>query len=271
MADRAIGDVIGRMSPSRLDVAQRCLAQFRFRYVDPDPKRVPHAWRMAFGSAMDDAANGVYNVKLRDATTPSAADAADRFAEAWDYNSTLVDEWEGSSRGQVLDVGTQGARLWRDNIAQYVQPTHAPQHHAEREIVDPRNQDKWTLHGYIDLMCNVKGIDVVSDLKTSGKRYNANAFVNSQPAAYTLLTGVPVFSYHIITSTKQPQTQVLQAHIADDVRDMYVLRSGMLRRQIRNAHMSGDWLPNRQHMMCSKRYCDQWARCEAEFGGEVKA
>ena len=44
----------------------------------------------------------------------------------------------------------------------------------------------------------------------------------------------------------------------------------MIRRQIRNAYMTGDWLPNRQHMLCSKTYCEQWHRCQGEFGGEVK-
>lgn len=272
MAEKQLGDVIARMSPSRLDVAQRCLAQFRFRYVDPDGRNMPFAWRMAFGSAMDDAANGVYSYKLEKHRTPSAEDAAERFAAAWDYNSTLVEEWEGSTRGNVLDVGTKGAKLWRNEIAQHVQPLKDPQLHVQREITDPMTQEKWTLHGYLDLLGEVDGLRMVTDLKTSGKRYSDSAFAsNSQPAAYTLLTDVPVFSYHVVTTAKTPVTQVMTAKVGDSQRHAYVLRAGMLRRQIRHAYMTGDWLPNRQHMMCSKRYCDQWQRCVAEFGGEVKA
>ena len=272
MSERPIGDVIARMSPSRLDVAQKCLAQFRFRYVEPDDRNMPKAWRMMFGSAMDDAANGVYGVKLQTHETPSAKDAAERFAAAWDYNSTVVDDWEGSTKGDVLDIGTKGAALWRDEIAQHVQPLKEPQLHVEREIVDPRTQERWTLHGFLDLYGEVGGQEQTIDLKTSGKRYSASAFAgSSQPAAYTTLTGQQTFSYHVVTSTKHPATQVLTAKVSESHQTAYLVRAGMLRRQIRNAYMTGDWLPNRQHMTCSKRYCDQWQRCVAEYGGEVKA
>lgn len=272
MTERPIGEVIAKMSPSRLDVAQRCLALFRFRYVEPDGRNMPHAWRMAFGSAMDDAANVVYRRKLESHETVSSSEVADLFANAWDYNATLVEDFESSSRGELLDVGVRGAALWRDNIAQHVQPTKPPQLHVARDITDPRTREKWTLHGYLDLLCEINSTQVVSDLKTSAKRYNDSALTtNSQPAAYTLLTDVPTFQYHVLTNTKKPQTQVLSAHVSDDVRNSYIVRAGMLRRQVRHAYMTGDWIPNRQHVLCSRRYCDQWERCTREFGGEVKA
>lgn len=260
------------MSPSRLDVAQRCLALFRYRYVDPQPNDTPSGWKRAFGAAMDSAANEVYEHKYANHRTVPASDAADRFAAAWEVEAETVGDWEGAKRGAVLDTGVEGAKLWRDNIAQWVQPTQLPQLHVEREVVDAANYDVWTLHGYIDVIGEVQGTTFVTDLKTSARRYSESSmFINTQPAAYTWLTQTPAFSYHVVTNTKQPQTQVLQGTVDASTQDLFLRRAGMLRRQVRAAYMSGDWLPNRQHVLCSRKYCEQWQRCAKDFGGEVKA
>jgi len=283
MVEKQLGDVINKMSPSRIDAAQRCLALFKYRYVDVQRHAEPRAWKTAFGTAMDDAANGVYQQKLDTHVTPSANDVAERFDWAWDLQKPLIEQWEDAKPGDILDRGTQGAKMWRENIALYMQPTQKPQFHVEREIVDPKDNSTWTLHGFIDLVGQVDGLaasfndmapgtTINVDLKTSGKRYSESKLQTaSQPAAYTILTGEPKFAYHVITTTKKPVTQWLQADISPSIQHLYVVRAGMTRRMIRNAYMTGDWMPNRDHVLCSRKYCGEWARCQAEFGGEVKA
>ena len=158
-----------------------------------------------------------------------------------------------------LKVPREGPDLWAGELA--------------KEFGDMMAEDSSTAtERFLDLYGEVGGQEQTIDLKTSGKRYSASAFAgSSQPAAYTTLTGQQTFSYHVVTSTKHPATQVLTAKVSESHQTAYLVRAGMLRRQIRNAYMTGDWLPNRQHMTCSKRYCDQWQRCVAEYGGEVKA
>ena len=272
MTEKQIGDVISRMSPSRLDCAAKCLAQFYYRYVSPVATDGARAWRLSFGNAMDDAANAVYREKLsrNNEHTPSAKDAADRFAASWDIASLAIDDWEGTDQGTTLDIGVRGAKLWRDNIAQFVEPAMDPQLHIQCEIQDD-NRDRWTLHGFVDLLAHVDGHPVIIDLKTSSKRYSESSFASaSQPAAYSIILDSPRFSYHVVTTAKNPVTQVLSATISETTQDNYLLRAGMLRRQIKQAYMTGDWLPNRMHMTCKRRYCEQWERCQSDYGGEVQ-
>ena len=215
MVEKELGEVISRMSPSRIDVAQRCLALFKYRYVVPDDLKHPSGWKRAFGAAMDTAANGVYTSKFESHVTPDAEDAAAQFAAAWDAESETVEDWSGTSKSDKLDSGVQGVKQWRENIALYCQPKQLPQLHVQKDVIDEKDNTTWTLHGYVDLVCDMPGHqDVVTDLKTSGRKYSGSAIqVNTQPAAYTYITGTSTFSYHVVTSTKVPKVQVLTAGV----------------------------------------------------------
>lgn len=270
MAERTLADLNGRMSPWRIDCANRCMAQFAFRYLERSRDN-SQSVAAAFGSALDMAANGVYSAKLKTHETPSANDAADRFASAWDYVSIVVDDWGDEDRGKLLDRGVAGAKLWRENVAQWVQPLSEPQVPRSKMLRDPQTGEHWELMGYVDLHAMVRDRETIVDLKAPGKRYSdSKVLTETQPVAYTLLTDVPRFEYHVVTNTPRPVTQVLGATIGDTHRDFFLLRASMIRRLIRAAYMSGDWLPNRQHTLCTRRYCDQWQKCEAKFGGEVR-
>lgn len=271
MTDVTLGDLIGRMSPSRIDCANRCLAQFYFRYVERSPFKGKSV-ALSYGNAFDTTSGRTYEAKLNDDnhTTPSASDVQDRWADAWDYHAQVIDDWGEVSKSQMLDRGVQGVKLWRDNIAQFVTPIEKPQVRLQKTVTDPISGEQFDLMGFVDLRAIVKGRDVVADMKAPGKLYNPDRLLNeTQPVAYTLLADVSRFEYHIMTSAKTPKVQVIGADISKDAQQSFLLRTGMLRRQVSNAWMSGDWLPNRQHQLCKRRYCDDWSSCEAKFGGSV--
>lgn len=265
----SLESLIGRMSPSRLETAAKCLAQFAFRYVERLPERFRAA--MQFGNAVDDTGNGTYEAKRKSGATPSKSDVQERFAAAWDWAAAAVDDWEDETAGQLLDVGVKAVAAWRDRIAVHVVP-EAVQEKLEAVVADPATGDRFVLTGYLDVRGNVpsKQRRVVADLKTSGRVYRPDVFARRfQPVTYTLLTGIPTFEYHVLTTTKEPQTQVLRATLPDSDRDAFLRRAGMIRRQVGHAYATGDWLPNRSHMMCSRRYCEFWATCEKRHGGRV--
>jgi hypothetical protein len=273
MADVQLGDLIGRMSPSRIDCANRCLAQFYFRYVERS-QFVGGSVAINFGNAFDATTGDTYTEKLKteNVTTPSASDVADRWAAAWDYNAELVDDWGDNTRGDMLDRGVKGVQLWRDNIAQYVAPLEAPQVRLSATVKDPLKGDTFELMGFADLHAIVRDRDTITDMKAPGKLYTPDRLLTeTQPVAYTLMAGVSRFEYHVMTSAKNPKVQVIGADISKDAQDAFLIRTGMLRRQVKHAWQSGDWLPNRQHMMCKRRFCDDWQKCEAKFGGKVVA
>jgi len=261
-----LGKLIDVMSPSRLDCAQRCLAQFRFRYLDRLPSPKPAT--TVLGSAMDAAANDVYLSKMDTGTTLSGDDVADRFVHEFDWHATQVEDWT-VDRGKTMDTGVRVATTWRDNIAQHVTPSQV-QPQFKRDVVDPVSGDQFTFTGYVDTMIRVGDQEAVADLKTTGRRYPTNQIVKAtQPAVYTLLTGQPTFVYHVVTTTAKPSTQCLTGTLSDSHHRHTLIRTGMVRRQVAAAYSSGDWLPNRGHMLCSRRWCPYWRQCEVEYGGEV--
>lgn len=273
MADVQLGDLIGRMSPSRIDCANRCLAQFYFRYVERSPF-VGNNVALNFGNAFDAVTGDTYTAKLEanNESTPSAEDVADRWAASWDYAAEMVDDWGGVTRGDMLDRGVEGVQLWRDNIAQYVKPLEKPQVRLTATVKDPLRGDVFDLLGFADLHAIVKERDTITDMKAPGKLYSPDKLITeTQPVAYTLMAGVSRFEYHVMTSAKHPKVQVIGATIGKDAQDAFLIRTGMIRRQIKHAYMGGDWLPNRQHMMCKRRFCNDWHRCEKKFGGKVVA
>lgn len=262
-----LDQLIGTVSPSRLETAQRCLAQFLFRYVERRPERFNAS--MQFGNAADAASGESYRDKMRTGRTPSAKDVQARFADEWDWAATAVDDWGEEKRGDLLDVGTRAMATWRDRIADFVQPA-AVQEDLTQVVTDATSGDSFALRGIIDVRGVAAALPVVADLKTSGKLYRADTFQRKfQPTAYTLLTGTPTFQYHVLTTQRTPQTQVLQCAVADHERVAFLRRAAMLRRQVATAFRTGDWLPNRTHTLCSRRYCDHWETCEKRFGGRV--
>lgn len=262
------------VSPWKLETAQQCLAKFYFRYVE---RIYDGSFRaaMQFGNAVDATGNDTYRAKQLSGRTPAAKDVQERFAAHWDFEAGAVDDWGDDDRGSLLDRGVAGVALWRDRVAAFVTPQHA-QHDLTREVTDPVSGDTFTLRGIVDLRgtVRVEGQEqrVTADLKASHRRYEAATFQRKfQPVAYSLLTDTPRFDYHVLVSTKTPQTQVMSCTISDADRAAFLRRAAMLRRQVAHAFRTGDWLPNRSGNLCSRRYCPFWSTCEQRFGGRVPA
>lgn len=262
--------ILGRWSPSKIDCANKCAAQFRYRYVQRLPEATTSS--LAFGRALDETGNAVYIEKQRTGKTPSVDDARARWAAEWDYYGDAVVEWDDDeSKGSCLDEGVRGVPLWRNGFAAHLQP-EAVQEKLVKTVVDEASGDSFEVSGVLD----VRGViaaaarKVVADLKSSGKRYGVDRVIRgTQPVAYTLLTGIPTFEFHVLVRTKTPKTQLFRAAITDDDRRAFVKRTAILRRNVAHALTSGDWLPNRAHQMCSRRWCSFWAQCERDHGGCV--
>lgn len=271
MSERPLGELIADMSPWRTDCASQCLAKFGFRYLE-QIKHPHQSVAAAYGSALDEVGNSVYSEKLasENTKTASAEDVADRFASAWDYNAAVVDDWGDEKAGKLLDRGVKGAKLWREGIALWVDPISPPQKKLSKRVTDPLHGDEFNLFGYLDLHAHVRGRETIIDLKAPGKRYSESKMVTeSQPTCYTIMTGVRRFEYHVVTNNNNPGLQVLGATIDDSQQRFYLTRVGMIRRQIKHAYMTGDWLPNRNHVLCKRRYCAHWRECEVRYGGKV--
>lgn len=263
-----LADIIDVVSPSKLDAAQQCMAKILFRYVE----HLPRTYRAdgQFGTAIDQAGNDFYRAKIKTKRNPTKKRLAELFESAWEFEAGAVDEWQGETRHTLLDKGVEMIELWRSRIAQHVQPESA-QKPVTMEVPDVITGGTFRLTGIIDMIGRTTGPHLsVVDLKQSLTRYPESRITRSfQPASYTILGKENVFEFHVVTRQATPQIQILRAVISDDDRRSMLLRASMIRRQIGHAFTSGDWLPNRTHQLCSRRYCEFWHTCEKRFGGRV--
>lgn len=275
--------ILDDMSPSKLDLLEKCPQAFAFRYVERT--RHPRTSAQALGNAVDATTNAVYQHKLQTGETVRWEHATERFVAAHDYQAERVEHWEeGDSRGQQLDLGVRAVRHWRETVALAVQPVTQPQLRVEWQGASARPEldeaagisSEFRVVTILDLVADVPGVDgkperVVIDHKASGKRWNAaDALRSSQAPSYFAGTGVPRFQWHVLrTDLVKPQTMVVATTTTKGTVDHLVQRMAIARRVIAQGLRTGDWQPRRNQTLCTRRWCSDWHRCEQAHGGTV--
>lgn len=272
-----IADLVDYVSPSRLGVWLRCQQQWAFIYIER-LRRAPNA-AIAYGNAFDSTADQVYLAKLGFGDTPSADDAASIFAAAWDIDSEKVEDWQGADRGELLDEGVALAAHWRERVAVHVKPNRLQvpvaldlvvptQHHEANARLGVSNG--FRMRGYADMVAEIEGRDVVVDHKASAKSWSAVDVIRSTQATfYGSALNVPWFQLHVARRTRKPTVQILGRRVRERDLQYLVHETAIARRQIARACQTGDFIPNRQQPMCSKRWCAFWRECVAKHGGVV--
>lgn len=276
-------DLVDQMSPSKLDLWEKCPQAWAYRYLHR--LRGPKGPAQALGNAVDAVANAVYWHKLQSGETASADDAAERFAEWHELEAGTVETWDDDEpRGAQLDRGVRAVRHWRDLVAVRVQPATEPQVRLEF-TADSGQAEQDAAAGIgstfrvvtiTDLVADVPAAGgglarVVVDHKASGKRWNeADALRSSQAPCYRLATGVARFQWHVLrTDLVRPQTLVVATETTDTMAQHLVHRMALARRGIATALRTGDWHPRRNQTLCTRRWCPHWRECERDHGGRV--
>jgi hypothetical protein len=268
------------MSPSRLEMLQRCGFAFFCRYVEGI--KSPPTAALAFGSAFDDAANDASSAKIVSRETPKPADVAARFDAAWSTRSREVEDWsEDESPAELLDLGTSLAERWTSRFLSVIQPLEVqPRLSIELET----SGETWNAYGFADVDALLElpgpaaGRRVVIDNKTSKNRWSADRLQSSTQAAFYVeamrrRTGDPIDRavWAIsVKSKRKPDVQVLSRRVDASERAGVLHRFAAARELVRALYSSGAWLPNRTNPLCSRRWCAYFARCERTWGGTVR-
>lgn len=281
---RSLSSIIDRVSPSKLELFERCPAAFAHRYVEGI--RSPPGVANALGNAVDATANGVYFAKFQTRETTPKRDVLERFTDWWSREASKVPDLTPTKRGELLDVGVRSMGHWREAIAQKVQPVREPQVVVELPHTDPDAaacaalgiSPSFTINGVFDLVAEVPapagGLERAAiDHKASGKAWHLSDVMRSaQAPIYTRGTAVPVFQFHVLrTDLVNPRTSVIRQVVPATAVDHVFHRIVLARRMIARCYQSGDWAPHRNHMLCSRRWCGFWQSCERRHGGVVPA
>jgi len=110
-----LADLIGTVSPSKLDTAQQCLARFCFDYVEKRPRTFRADAQ--FGTAIDVTASTFYDLKRKHRRAPKLGAVLEFFAATWDYEAGAVDDWQGTKKEALQERGLSLLRVWYEHIA----------------------------------------------------------------------------------------------------------------------------------------------------------
>jgi hypothetical protein len=277
--DEPVASIADLLSPSSMDQWAKCQVQYMFRKVEN--KIAPPSAALTYGKGVDTTFGWVYSEKYNDPNreTPPTDDVKDKFTTEWDE---LVREGvefkEGDDPAKLRANGQLLSGIWRDTVAVDVEPARDPLPFVDcdtgkkgQERVEHDAGD-FKVMGYLDLVAkHPDGSEVVVDNKTSGRKYRKEDYPakSSQAQFYTLATGIPAFEFHVGVKNVKPYVQAVPVNVAAADHVAFLIRAAVTRRQIIHAIGTGDFLPNRGHTLCSKRWCGFWEDCVKRFGGSV--
>ena len=264
------------ISPTQYDAWVNCQAKWGYRYIQGI--RIAPGAALAYGKSADEAQNGHYAEKMVTGEDPRLDDTLEVFDQQWTDNAETVEDWHGDDKEKLRKTGLAAITIWGTEIAPETKPVEVQWEcgfeleHEGRAV---------PVVGYVDLIKEspVGGGHVIVDNKTAGRKWPVGkAQAQTQPLVYAMAAealrpdvDANIFEFDITTKTKTPDAQVEIVEVTPAAREGMKRRLISAKDQMDAARQSGDVLPNRQSMLCSRRWCGFWEMCQRDFGGEVKA
>jgi hypothetical protein len=255
VADASIASLL---SPSQLNCWLDCQAKWYYRHVLnlPDVQGANLTLGRAVHAALAENFRQKIETKLDLPDTGVVALFVDAF-ESELPETTLSAE---DNVDDLLDTGRAAIGMYMADVAPTIDPA-AVELHVTGAIAGVAVQ------GYIDLM-DVEGR--IIDVKTAKKKpAGIRSDYRLQVATYSQLApganGIVKLDTLVKTKTLQLVEQTFAVTEADvrSTQTLYPLAQEGMR--------SGLYMPNRGSMLCSRKYCPFFERCEIDFGGQVHA
>ncbi len=265
------------LSPSQMKMYLRCGTQYMFRYIEGF-KQVPGV-ALLYGTAYDDAINFNFIQKISTHDDLPVDDVTDAFATKWDDKKDLyeLDDHKGTKPEDIRENGILLTKTWREEKAPTIQPV------AVQEPLHIEFEDfPYDIIQYADL---IDDKETVIDNKTAGKSppkktrddgtiYFIPGSFDDQLQLIMYALGYQIEHGHLPkklaldygVKLKKPKLVTAEIAPTQTDQDFIVNLIGQIASGIRKQH----FMPNRGHMLCSKKYCGFWEMCQKNYGGKVK-
>jgi putative RecB family exonuclease len=242
------------LSPSQCKTFLQCPARWYFRYVEGLPDVA--TGNLALGRAVH-AAVGMYFRGKRDGLAPALIDVVEVYDQAI---AMELEQAELRDDENVEELQETGRRC----LTAYLEAAAA----VEPKLIEEQVSGEIAgipVRGILDLM-DVEG--TVSDLKTASRKPAAiTTDYRLQLTMYALVTPGASGRCRVDTVTKQKTPQVVpQSFVLGASERRY---AETLLPILQDAMREGRYWPQRDHHLCSRKYCPYWRTCEREFGGTV--
>ena len=249
----APGDVL---SPSQVSSIMDCAYRWHLKQVLKMPE--PPTSNQILGRAVHAALAANFEQKCETKADLPVIGVLAVYREAWDVLSAEMEFHDAEDPDAIGKAGERLVAKYIEEAAPRIEPA-AVELRVEGVIAGVR------VTGYIDLL-DVNGC--VIDIKTAKVRPSSiNPMHRFQVATYRYLTNLARGSGRIDTLVKTKSPQLIQQPFVVTEQELRAIHTIYPEAQ---ALMRGSvHLPNRQSMLCSRRHCAYWRRCEQKWGGEV--
>jgi len=252
------------LSPSQLNMFNRCGAQYYFRYIEG--LKLPPKSAMTFGSAVDAGLNHNYFQKIESKKDLKVDAILDAYSTAFDLGKAET-EWEkDEDPAEIKDEGVVILKKYRKEIAPKIQPFA-----VQDQLLIEFSDFDYDLKGFIDL---IDEAGVIIDNKTSGKSPSKDGEAYKVAPDHDLQLSTYALGYRLkyhkpeaglrvdyLVRTKEPkiiQVPLIKSNAEID----YMLRQIG---RIADAIQKEVFIPNRSSFLCSERWCGYYKICHKEF------
>ena len=251
--DAGIAEVL---SPSQVRCFMDCQVRWWFKYRLKCPDS-PNA-KLALGRAIHAPLAQNFAQKIETHEDLHSFGVVALFREAWANESEEIDFRDDEDPREFAACGEALVNKYMDQAAPRIEPA-AVEMRVEGAIGGV------SVRGWVDLL-DVHGR--IIDIKTSARKPSGiDPEYRFQIATYAQLTPGASGEARVDTLVKT-KTPALATH-SFTVSDQDLLAIHKLYPLARQAMRSGNYMPNRLSLNCSRRNCAYWRRCEHEIGGEV--
>jgi len=257
-----VSQIADVLSPSQVRTFMDCSARWWYKYGLglPDPK----GSSLVRGIVVHRMAEIYLRTKFAGAA-PEVDELAEIFDDVWQEtaaeSSFQPDEDLDKLKAQTAAL----ARMYLDDVAPEIQPA----------VIDGQPAIEMRVAGEIAGV-NVRGIvDLldatgrICDLKTAARKPSAIAPDYAlQIATYAEIAPQVTGEAQLVTlvATKTPQLVTMTYRVSDADRSY----ARAIYPRVQDAMRAGVVTPNRGSNLCSRKHCNFWEACEAEYGGRVK-
>lgn len=243
-----------------------CSAKYYFQNIEQ--VQVYNKPALAFGSSVHKALEFNFSQKVNTRIDLPVEQVQEVFSQNLDNEFSNVEAKDlDEPAGVIKDNGIKLVEKYQKEHAYRIQPVMVEQ----KVNVKFKGLD-YGLSGTIDL---IDENGVLVDHKTTAKDVLAipESYKIQVGGAYAFLvktlTKKPVsaarIDFLVRKSTKATENKILPVNIPVDEQYFFNVFT-----QVASGIKNGIFIPNRQHMYCSRKYCKFWNICEARFSGKVR-
>ena len=257
-----VSQVADVLSPSQVRTFMDCSARWWYKYGLglPDPK----GSSLVRGIVVHRMAEIYLRTKFAGAA-PGVDELAEIFDDVWSETSAEGSFQPGEDLDKLKAQTATLARMYLDEVAPEIEPAVIRGEPAiELRVAGEIGGVK--VRGILDLL---DSHGCIRDLKTAARKPSCVAPDYAlQIATYAEIAPQVTGEAQLVTlvATKTPQLVTMAYHVSDA--DRAYARAIYPRAQ--DAMRAGVVTPNRGSNLCSRKHCNFWEACEAEYGGKVK-